>query len=106
MKCLCVNFGSRGIRVNSVAPGMINTAMNSEMMMGIAPLFTPLSRVGQSKDVAQIVYMLSSEEFSFVNGENITIDGGDGAVSVLLKCENDRKLSQSLSEHIRKESYL
>ena len=103
MKCLCVNYGNRGIRVNSVAPGAVDTDMNTAEMINIAPCFTPLSRVGHPKDIAKVVYALSSEEFSFVNGENITIDGGYGAVSVLLKCENDQRLSNTILDHISKE---
>lgn len=89
MKCLCVNYGNKKIRVNSVAPGAINTDMNTEQQMKLSPQYTPIERVGQPKEVADVVYFLASEEASFVNGENITIDGGFGNVSVLLKSEAD-----------------
>lgn len=88
-KCLCVNYGNRGIRVNSVAPGAINTDMNTEQQMELSPLYTPIKRVGQPKEVADVVCFLASDEAGFVNGENITVDGGFGNVSILLKSEAD-----------------
>lgn len=101
MKCLCVNFGNKKVRVNSIAPGAINTAMNTDEQMNIAPYFTPVSRVGQPLDVAQVVYFLSSDESSFINGENITIDGGYNIVSVLLKSEATPELSLLLQNFIK-----
>lgn len=101
MKCLSVNFGNKLIRVNSVAPGAIDTDMNTPEQMNIAPYFTPISRVGQPKDVANVVYFLSSENSGFINGENITIDGGYNIVSILLKSEADNKLSKNLQTFIK-----
>jgi 3-oxoacyl-[acyl-carrier protein] reductase len=90
MKCLCVNFGRRKIRVNSVAPGAINTDMNTPEKEFEAPLYTPIERIGQPSEVADVVYFLASDSASFINGENITIDGGYNIVSVLLKNEAKR----------------
>ncbi len=87
MKCLSVNYGRRGIRVNSIAPGAINTDMNTPEQEFEAPLWTPIKRIAQPYEVANVVYFLSSNDSSFINGENITIDGGYGNVSVLLKEE-------------------
>lgn len=97
MKCLCVNFGDKNIRVNSVAPGAINTSMNTVAQMDLSPQYTPIRRVGKPSEVANVVYFLTSKEASFINGENITIDGGFGNVSVLLKneAEDNRKKSKS-----------
>ena len=86
-KCLSVNFGVRGIRVNSIAPGAIDTDMNTPEQVGESPKWTPLSRVAQPYEVSNVVYFLCGDESSFVNGENITIDGGYGNVSILLKKE-------------------
>lgn len=101
MKCLCVNFGPKGVRVNSVAPGAIDTDMNTDEQMNIAPYFTPISRVGQPTDVADVVFFLASDESAFVNGENITVDGGYNRVSVLLKSEADPQLSNTLQNFIK-----
>lgn len=90
MKCLCVNYGRRHIRVNSISPGAINTDMNTPEQEFEAPLWTPIERIAQPYEVANVVYFLSSNESSFINGENITIDGGYGNVSVLLKDEIER----------------
>lgn len=94
MKCLSVNYGRRHIRVNSIAPGAINTDMNTPEQEFEAPLWTPIERIAQPYEVANVVYFLSSAESSFINGENITIDGGYGNVSVLLKeeIESSRKI--------------
>lgn len=89
VKCFSVNYGIKKVRVNSVAPGAINTDMNTEEQMILSPEYTPIRRVGQSNEVAKVVYFLSSEDASFINGENITIDGGYSNVSILLKSEAD-----------------
>jgi len=101
MKCLAVNFGKKKVRVNSVAPGAIDTDMNTEEQMEISPYFTPINSVGTPVDVAKVVYFLSSDEASFINGENITIDGGYNIVSILLKSEADPLLSKLLRDFIK-----
>lgn len=101
MKCLSVNFGKKNIRVNSVAPGAIDTDMNTPEQMNIAPYFTPISRAGKPVDVAKVVYFLASDEAGFISGENITIDGGYNIVSVLLKSEADPELSENLQQFIK-----
>jgi len=90
MKCLCVNLGHKQIRVNSIAPGAINTDMNTPEQEFEAPLYTPIERIGQPQEVAEVVYFLASNNSSFINGENITIDGGYNIISVLLKNEAKR----------------
>ena len=90
MKCLCVNYGRKKIRVNSIAPGAINTDMNTPEQEFEAPLWTPIERIAQPYEVANVVYFLSSPESGFINGENITIDGGYSQTSILLKKEIER----------------
>lgn len=90
MKCLCVNYGRRQIRVNSIAPGAINTDMNTPEQEFEAPLWTPINRIAEPYEVANVVYFLSSNESGFINGENITIDGGYSQTSILLKKEIER----------------
>lgn len=94
MKCLCVNLGDRGIRVNSVAPGAINTDLNTPEQEFEAPLYTPIARIGQPSEVADVVWFLASEDSGFINGENITIDGGYNIVSILLKNEAKRNRAE------------
>ena len=90
MKCLSVNFGRRRIRVNSVAPGAIDTDMNTPEQVIEAPKLTPIERIAKPYEVAEVVYFLCSSASSFINGENITIDGGYSNVSSLLKQEISR----------------
>lgn len=101
MKCLSVNFGAKNIRVNSVAPGAIDTDMNTPEQMNIAPYFTPISRAGNTDDVAKVVYFLASNDASFISGENITIDGGYSIMSILLKSEATPALSDNLQKFIK-----
>ena len=100
MKCRSVNFGRDNIRVNSVAPGSIDTWMNTPEQMEISSYFSPMGRAGTPEDVAKVVFFLSSHEASFISGENITIDGGYSIESVLLKSENDPRLSRLLRSFI------
>jgi NAD(P)-dependent dehydrogenase (short-subunit alcohol dehydrogenase family) len=104
MKCLAVNYGKKNVRVNAVAPGAIDTDMNTQEQIEISPYFTPSACVGSPTDVAKVVYFLASNEASFINGETVTIDGGYNIVSILLKSEADSSLSKNLREFIKKRS--
>jgi NAD(P)-dependent dehydrogenase (short-subunit alcohol dehydrogenase family) len=71
------------IRVNSVSPGMIRTAMTQLLLdepgLNAAPSMaakTPLARVGQPEDIADVVLFLCSDLARFVTGQNIVVDGG------------------------------
>lgn len=70
------------IRVNSVSPGMIRTAMTApwfEYMPDQEERFvkgTPVGRVGEPEDVADVVVFLCSDMARFVTGQNIVVDGG------------------------------
>ena len=100
MKCLSMNFGAKSIRVNSVSPGAIDTEMNTPEQAEMAPYFTPTCRMGTPVDVAKVVYFLSSDEASFVNGANLTIDGGYCNTSILLKAEADPAFSKNVRKFI------
>jgi NAD(P)-dependent dehydrogenase (short-subunit alcohol dehydrogenase family) len=70
------------IRVNSVSPGMIRTAMTApwfQYMPDQEERFvkgTPVARVGEPEDVADVVVFLCSDLARFVTGQNIVVDGG------------------------------
>ena len=78
-KALSKEIGRSGIRVNSISPGYIETLMNSRLSEQEKKDFLdeiPLLRFGTAEDVANLVYYLLKDELSYINGENIKIDGG------------------------------
>ena len=85
-KSLANNLGSRGIRVNGVAPGWIDTGMSTPESMEAGEL-TPLGRNGRAEEVASVVVFLASEAASFISGETINVDGGYENVDVIMKKE-------------------
>ena len=79
----------RNIRVNSVSPGPIETpiydtiGLNEEQKQGFREELKgkiPLARLGEAEEVAEAVVFLASEKSSFINGEDILIDGGIGPI--------------------------
>lgn len=78
-KSLAKEVASRGILVNAVAPGFIETSMTEvlkdEVKEEIAKSI-PLRRMGSPKDVANVVKFLASEDSSYITGQVIQIDGG------------------------------
>ena len=74
-------LGPSGVRVNCVEPGVIDTDMNAAYDDDdIAELCeqTPLYRIGDPSEVAELVYFLSSEKASFITAQIIGVDGGFG----------------------------
>jgi NAD(P)-dependent dehydrogenase (short-subunit alcohol dehydrogenase family) len=78
-KAACLELGPRGIRVNTVHPGYIETPMTASA----APAFrganiaeTPLGRTGTVHEVAPLVLFLVSDESTFISGAEIPVDGG------------------------------
>ncbi len=77
-KALAKELGPSNIRVNCVAPGVIDTDMNKELditTMGALAEDTPLGRIGTPTEVARSVYYLA-EDASFITGQVLQIDGG------------------------------
>jgi 3-oxoacyl-[acyl-carrier protein] reductase len=71
--------GSRGIRVNAICPGYINTPMTagiSEMMQRVLIARTPLGRWGEPEDIAATAAFLASDDSSFYTGQWLSPNGG------------------------------
>ncbi len=80
-KALSKELGTRGVRVNAVAPGYIETELTGVLSDEITEFLrsnTPLGRLGTPEDVATAVRFLCSDEASFVTGEIFLVDGGLG----------------------------
>ena len=72
---MATDFAPRGIRVNAISPGEIDTAMLSP---GIERLIEemPLRRLGTPEEVAKAIYFLCTEQSSYINGAELHINGG------------------------------
>ncbi len=81
-KSAALEWASKGIRINAVCPGVIDTPMVSTMMTGEADVLNaliaqvPIKRLGRADEIAQAVLWLSSDASSFVVGHSLVVDGG------------------------------
>jgi 3-oxoacyl-[acyl-carrier protein] reductase len=80
-KSLAKELGSRGIRVNAIAPGYIATELTDALPEAARDAIlsaTPLGRLGEPADVARAVRFLVSDAAAFVTGDVLAVDGGLG----------------------------
>lgn len=82
-RSLAIELGPFGIRVNSVAPGVVDTAMwaNNKKVEGVVEAveqLTPLRRWATPEDIADVIVFLATDAARFVTGETISVDGGMG----------------------------
>ncbi|AFJ62574.1 3-oxoacyl-[acyl-carrier protein] reductase [Bacillus velezensis YAU B9601-Y2] len=78
-RSLARELGSKGIRVNSLAPGFVDTDMTKNMPEKQKSQIirrTPMGRLGETDDMTGLVRFLLSPESSFMTGQTIAIDGG------------------------------
>ncbi len=85
-RSIAVDFGPRGIRANVLVPGVTNTpgleeifssaSQSSDSAVRHAAALTPLRRIGEPREVAEVVTFLCSDRASFINGATILVDGG------------------------------
>ena len=85
VKTFTAELGGRGIRVNSIAPGPIDTPIYGKhnvpqeqinQMAASFPSMVPLGRFGAGKEIATTALFLASSDSSFINGAEIPVDGG------------------------------
>lgn len=78
-KSLAKELGGRGITVNAIAPGFIETDMTAVLSDDLKDLVKkniPLKKLGTSEDVANLVAFLASENANYITGQVINVDGG------------------------------
>ena len=79
-RAMAKELGPKGIRVNAVCPGLIGTKFHDDFtkdeIRAKVAASTPLGREGHPEEVADLVAYLASDEASFINGNNIDINGG------------------------------
>ncbi len=82
---VCVDYGHRGIRCNTVLPGTVATPMTDSVLpegverdeaLRIEGQLAPMGRVAQPEELAAAIAFLVSDEASYVNGTGLTVDGG------------------------------
>ena len=88
-KCVAMELGEAGIRVNSISPGVIATGIfgkalglsveaaekTPELMHGVYKSAQPIQRAGLPEDIAHAAVFLASDESSFINGHDLVVDG-------------------------------
>lgn len=75
VKGLALDLAPRGIRVNNIQPGPIETDMTAEHIEHIKSM-VPLGQVGQTEDIAELVSYLAGASSRYMTGSSLTIDGG------------------------------
>ena len=81
-RVLALEWAPFGVRVNAVGPGYVNTELQQwAIQQGIADLesrtrTTPLGRLAEPAEIAQVVAFLASEQASYITGQTIYVDGG------------------------------
>lgn len=83
-KSAALEYATRGIRVNAVCPGMIQTPMADQMIAGgqgeelnaMLKALVPMQRMGRPEEIADAVVWLCSSAASYITGQSISVDGG------------------------------
>ena len=75
-RSLGLEYAMRGIRVNALCPGFIDTPLIPQEMKEMLSQITPMQRLGRPEEMATAVLFLASDDSSFMTGNTLTIDGG------------------------------
>jgi NAD(P)-dependent dehydrogenase (short-subunit alcohol dehydrogenase family) len=82
-KTTAVEYARKGIRVNAICPGVVRTGLTarvSQELLDAASQATPMGRIAEASEVADLAVFLGSDESSFITGTSVVIDGGYTAV--------------------------
>jgi dehydrogenase/reductase SDR family protein 4 len=76
-----LELGAKGVRVNAIAPGLIQTTLSEfywkdEAQRKSVLAKQPIQRIGQPRDVAELALLLASDRGSYITGQTLTVDGG------------------------------
>jgi NAD(P)-dependent dehydrogenase (short-subunit alcohol dehydrogenase family) len=75
-RSLALEYATRNIRVNALAPGFIDTPIIPEESKEVLKTMTPMQRLGESEEMAKAVLFMASDDSSFMTGNVLTVDGG------------------------------
>jgi NAD(P)-dependent dehydrogenase (short-subunit alcohol dehydrogenase family) len=80
-KCYALELGPKGVRVNAIAPGLIQTVLSEyywkdEERLAERLATQPIKHLGQPEEIAEIALMLAGDKASYLTGQVITVDGG------------------------------
>jgi len=89
-KCLAQKYASKGIRINAILPGPIETPMltnafSSKKERDMYKKLNPMKRIGKPEEVVSVVLFLASDEASYVTGGIYSVDGGESSSSLFSK---------------------
>jgi len=93
---LCVDYGPKGVRVNSVLPGAVSTRLVPDEVRSWFAEGIPLGRLGEPEEIANVIAFLMSPEASYVTGSSIVADGG---WSVTAWMPDESKGSSKIEDH-------
>lgn len=83
---MAAELGNQGVRVNAVAPGPVETAMakkvHTDAIRQDYHKAIPLNRYGSEEEIANVVVFLCSPASSYINGQQIAVDGGFGSTGI------------------------
>lgn len=89
-KTMAIELGERGVRVNCIAPGSIETPMTQQHHAGTGKAIgaaylgrTPLGRYGKPQEVAAAAFFLASDAASYINGATLSVDGGYNSTGMM-----------------------
>ncbi|HVP45413.1 MAG TPA: SDR family oxidoreductase [Bryobacteraceae bacterium] len=80
-KCYALELGPKGVRVNAIAPGLVQTVLSEyywkdERRLAERLAHQPIKHLGQPDEIAEVALMLASDKASYLTGQVITVDGG------------------------------